>query len=73
VPAELQDQTAVRLARLNVPVAIAGIPETPEDLDWTAVSWNWQAAPAGDNTQNIDNTARCFIVPPALLRRLHTL
>jgi hypothetical protein len=73
VPEELDDPTAIRLARIGVPVISAGAPERVDDLDWTAVSWNWQASPAGDNVQNVDNTVRNFIVPPALLRRLHTL
>lgn len=73
VPAELKDPTAIRLARLNVPVASVGIPTKAEDLDWTATSWNWQSPPVENNTQNVDNTARNFIVPPTLLRRLHNL
>ncbi len=73
VPAELQDPTAIRLARLNMPVVSSGAPASVADLDWRATSWNWTADPEEDNVTNVDNTARNFIVPPAVLRRYHNL
>ena len=67
VPAELEDPTAIRLARLTVPVISAGAPATVEDLDWTVETWTQEPLSL------VDNSIRNFIVPPALLRRLHNL
>jgi hypothetical protein len=72
IPAVLKDPTAIRLARLTVPVpsAFAGTPAKVDDLDWRKTTWQPDAS--GDN-KNVDNTARNFIVPPAILRRLKDL
>jgi len=72
VPAVLKDPTAIRLARLTIPApsAFAGTPAKVDDLDWTIKTW--QPDTSGDN-KNVDNTARNFIVPPAILRRLKDL
>lgn len=74
IPSELDDPTSIRLARLSVPVAIKGNPpKLVEDLDWTLKAWKMDSQSEDDNTTNVDNTVRSFIVPPALLRRLHNL
>jgi len=70
VPSAL-DPNSVLLARLYLPAP--ALPVVPADLDWTASAWNHPVDTAGDNTSNVDNFVRNFVVPPALLRRLHNL
>ncbi len=71
------DPTAVLLARLQVPSAAAtatDIPTRADDLSWKAATWFANPpVPNEDNTQNVDNSVRNVIVPPAMLRRLHSI
>jgi hypothetical protein len=73
IPAELKDPAAIRLARLNIPVEHNASVLQVADLDWRITAWSKQPSSSADNTRNVDNTARNFIVPPAILRRIHNL
>jgi len=68
-----EDPTAIRLATLNIPVISNGAPGKVEDLDWTVTTWTMHTGSTDENNKIIDNSIRNFIVPPALLRRLHNL
>ncbi len=65
-PAAL-DPNSVLLARLKIPAPAP--PAQAEGLDWSAATWTTAPAPGSF----VDNSLRNFVVPPALLRRLHNL
>lgn len=68
------DATAVLLARLSIPIADPAPPgESAPAARWSAADWPLPTPPLPappQQTPNVDNTVRNFLLPPALLRHL---
>jgi hypothetical protein len=67
------DPTAVLLARLRIPAAQAADATSAPVPDWSAAAWPAPspAPPAPpEQTPNVNNTVRNFLLPPAAIRRL---
>lgn len=67
------DPTAVLLARLSIPAGPAPDGDSAPVPDWTAAAWPAPTPPPPapvEETPNIDNSVRNFLLPPAALRHL---